>query len=101
MYNQERILSRKLNTDGRAMISLKAICYAIRLASVLALFLISTHSSGWAGTGPLDRLDGVVDLAGHSVDPFGEADDVAANVLLFVAVDCPISNKYVPEFKRL
>ncbi len=43
--------------------------------------------------------DGVTDLDGRPVDPLAGA--AAATVLLFVATDCPISNRYVPEIGRL
>ena len=38
------------------------------------------------------------DLAGKALDPLASNQVV---VLVFVAVDCPISNRYVPELKRL
>jgi hypothetical protein len=41
----------------------------------------------------------VADLDGNLVD-FASA-DAKATVLLFVAVDCPISNRYAPEINRL
>jgi thiol-disulfide isomerase/thioredoxin len=41
----------------------------------------------------------VTDLDGRKVDPF--AGDAKAIVFLFVATDCPISNRYVPEIRRL
>jgi hypothetical protein len=52
-------------------------------------------------TGTFKPLEGVVDLAGRPVNPFAKGNKVSANVFLFVAVDCPISNKYAPELKRL
>lgn len=41
----------------------------------------------------------LVDLDGRPVDPF--ADGAAATVLLFVRSDCPISNRYAPEVRRI
>lgn len=41
-----------------------------------------------------------MDLAGHRVE-LGAGSDDRAVVLLFVATDCPISNRYVPEIGRL
>lgn len=40
----------------------------------------------------------VTDLAGRSVQPL---DGSAATVLVFTAVDCPISDRYAPEVRRL
>ena len=41
-----------------------------------------------------------VDLAGRGIDPLaGNGNQVT--VLIFVSNDCPISNRYVPEFRRL
>lgn len=42
----------------------------------------------------------VPDLKGRSTDPF-EAPAAKAVVFLFIAVDCPISNRYAPEIRRL
>ena len=47
-----------------------------------------------------DGVDGVRDLEGHSIDPFGNA-DAPITVTLFVDSDCPVSNRYAPEFQRL
>jgi hypothetical protein len=58
-----------------------------------------------AGTIPSCRepaplvIDGLVDLDGRPVDPL--RDGPVASVLLFVSVDCPISNRYAPEIERL
>ena len=40
------------------------------------------------------------DLDGHRVDPF-QAPDARVVVLLFVRSDCPISNRYAPEIRRI
>ncbi|MHB8520558.1 MAG: redoxin domain-containing protein [Limisphaerales bacterium] len=41
----------------------------------------------------------VVDLAGHRVNPFQKPGK--GIVLVFIANDCPISNRYAPEIRRL
>jgi hypothetical protein len=46
------------------------------------------------------RTSGVVDLRGQPVDPFVN-NGAKAVVLVFVSNDCPISNRYVPELRRL
>jgi len=43
----------------------------------------------------------VLDLEGHAVDPFARAPAVRASVFVFVSVECPVSNRYAPEVKRL
>jgi hypothetical protein len=40
-----------------------------------------------------------LDLSGNAVDPF--AGHAAARVLIFVRTDCPITNRYAPELKRI
>ena len=40
-------------------------------------------------------------LEGTPVDPFAPARGIEATVLLFVMTDCPISNRYAPEIRRL
>ena len=40
-------------------------------------------------------------LDGTDVRPLAPAAGVEANVLLFVMTDCPISNRYAPEVRRL
>lgn len=67
--------------------------------AVLAFMLIPWL--GWTVGGTVPQLDGVVDLAGTVVNPFAKEGQTTAHVFLFVAVDCPISNKYNPEVKRL
>jgi hypothetical protein len=40
-----------------------------------------------------------LDLDGHEVDPFD--DEHAVTALVFVSTECPISNRYAPELKRI
>jgi hypothetical protein len=44
-------------------------------------------------------VSGTVDLDGKAVDPF--ASDAKVRVFIFVRTDCPVSNRYAPELKRL
>jgi len=61
-------------------------------AMVMALALV-------ASVAPVRAQSGVIDLAGREVAPLdGRA---AATVLLFTAVDCPISDRYAPAVRRL
>jgi len=43
--------------------------------------------------------DGPLDLSGKPIDPF--ADAARARIFLFVRTDCPITNRYAPELKRI
>lgn len=42
----------------------------------------------------------LLDLSGQVVDPFAES-DAKAIVFLFTRTDCPVSNRYAPEVRRL
>jgi hypothetical protein len=42
----------------------------------------------------------VFDLAGHALDPL-DATDAKAIVFIFISTDCPISNRYAPEIRRV
>ena len=50
-------------------------------------------------SGANGRAGRVVDLAGRDVDPLADASRITA--LLFIRTDCPISNRYAPEIRRL
>jgi hypothetical protein len=43
----------------------------------------------------------VPDLDGRLVDPFDPPAGTKATVLLFVSTDCPISNRYAPDVRKL
>ncbi|MGH9582443.1 MAG: redoxin domain-containing protein [Bryobacteraceae bacterium] len=63
-----------------------------RARNVLALAVVCTASLAAAANGPLD-------LSGKPADPFqGKA---RARVFLFVRTDCPITNRYAPELRRI
>lgn len=40
-------------------------------------------------------------IDGKLVDPFEQSSGTKATVLLFVSTDCPISNRYAPDVRRL
>ena len=42
----------------------------------------------------------VLDLAGHAFDPFADT-EAKAVVFIFISTDCPISNRYAPEIRRV
>lgn len=52
-----------------------------------------------AAAEPASEPASLVDLDGRPVDPF--AAEAAATVVLFVRSDCPISNRYAPEVRRI
>lgn len=55
--------------------------------------------AGLSGEGSSVQLR-LLDLNGQPVDPF-QAGSAKAVVFLFVRTDCPISNRYAPEVRRL
>ena len=63
---------------------------------VLALAACSAAPQGGSAEPPAAALD----LAGRAVDPL-DAPSAPAVVLLFTRTDCPISNRYAPEVRRL
>lgn len=73
----------------------EARCSSIGLLVCLGLFLGCTPS---AVDDPGDRILGT-SLSGVSVDLLDAVE--RALVLIFIAPDCPISNRYVPEINRL
>lgn len=87
-------------------------------AEALALVVVSAAAHGalilaWTSCGPdpsvsaAENAARVVgwDLDGHAVAPFAVAKEAGkldhGLVLLFVGADCPISNAYVPELRRI
>jgi AhpC/TSA family len=62
------------------------------LALAVAVLALSSRVA-WAQPAAVTGLDGA------PVSPFGV--DASATVLLFTAVDCPISGRYAPEVRRL
>ena len=66
---------------------------------VLGLMLVGLGCT--APAAPTEEArDSVLDLAGRAVDPLA-ASGAPAVVLLFTRTDCPISNRYAPEVRRL
>lgn len=60
-------------------------------------FFLAVLASAAATRGP--AVGQILDLDGRPLDPFAPAG--AANVIFFVATDCPISNSYAPEIQRV
>lgn len=60
-------------------------------------FFLAVLASAAATRGP--AVGQILDLDGRPLNPFAPAG--AANVIFFVATDCPISNSYAPEIQRV
>ena len=73
-----------------------------KAASVAALFvcalLIVCGAARVRAAAPAVVLK---DVDGRLVDPFLAAENSAAILFLFASVDCPVSNRYAPEVRRL
>jgi len=72
-------------------------------AVVIGTFVLLCASSASA-----QRVKGVTDLVGAPVDLFAKAisshgppERLTTTILIFTTTDCPISNRYAPEIKRL
>ena len=81
------------------------------LALALPLFIAGCGKGNSAGgkspvtplgenTKPSSTGLAAFDLDGHPVDPFDSA-NAKAFVLVFISTDCPISNRYAPEIRRV
>jgi thiol-disulfide isomerase/thioredoxin len=67
---------------------------------ILALTVVSRAVGlSNAATPQRSSAGGVVDLNGHPLNPFVATG--TANVIFFVATDCPVSNSYAPEIQRI
>ena len=66
-----------------------------------AMAATTTSPSTQPAPGDLVGNPTVVDLDAVSHQPLRESNNCKAVVLLFVAVDCPISNNYAPELRRV
>jgi len=90
--------------------SIQALRRMPMAAWVLALpFLVSGCERGDSTGGALNAakivqasssLSTIFDLAGHAFDPFDDT-DAKAIVFIFISTDCPISNRYAPEIRRV
>lgn len=81
----------------RIAFRLLAMCACASLVLAPSVLVTPLQAAG-APDEPIVRLK---DLDGRSVAPFLAAEDSAAIVFLFASVDCPVSNRYAPEVKRM
>ncbi len=75
-----------------------AICARLILTGLGWIMLFGLVLSACAPSETEGR--GVVDLQGRRIDPFSNPEAVAT-VLIFARSDCPISNRYAPEIRRI
>ena len=64
------------------------------IAGALAVLLVGSPVVQAGQIHPLD-------LENRRVDPLVSVSGVKATVLLFISTDCPVSNRYAPELRRL
>ena len=69
-----------------------------RLAAIIALIYLAAGLS-YAQQDDVARVS-IADLAGKQVRPL-EKSQAKAVVFLFIQTDCPLSNRYAPEIKRI
>lgn len=75
---------------------------AVATGAILAGLGSAGAGQTWLPSGVASSaVTAVPALDGTSVEPLAPAGDVEATVLLFVMTDCPISNRYAPEIRRL
>lgn len=74
---------------------------AAAIAAVAGLEAIGAGRTAGPGSGASFTAVEVPGLDGTRVEPLAAAGDIEATVLLFVMIDCPISNRYAPEIRRL
>lgn len=79
-----------------------ATTYGRELALMLTALVITAASmrDNRAAERPSSQRPQPLDLGGHALDPFA-GDRSRLRLFLFVAVDCPISNRYAPEMRRM
>jgi len=68
-------------------------CDNVAMRGLRFLLVCAAATAGFGAT------LGTMDLDGKAVDPF--AAPAKVRVLVFVRTDCPVSNRYAPELKRL
>ncbi len=62
--------------------------------------LFHTGQESETVSAPSDRSLGIVDLNGAVLAPLG-SDGALLSVFVFLRTDCPISNRYAPELRRI
>ena len=81
--------------------SLRATLVAVVACAVVAGLTAAASGTENERRAAVAGAVAVPGLDGAAVSPLASAAGVEANVLLFVMTDCPISNRYAPEVRRL
>ena len=68
-----------------------------RVAGALMALMLVFAAAGFASAA---KVRTALDLSGQAVDPLSQITNKAV-VLIFVSSECPISNRYAPEIRRL
>jgi hypothetical protein len=93
-------LERKWRSSSMSLVQRTPLCARSLLSLFALVLLIFTVTSAFASsTTNLAQLH-VTDLDGHRHTLTFETNQ-AALVLVFISVECPISNSYAPELQRL
>jgi len=89
-----RTIFQRLKTFRRSLPALAAPIAPIVLIVLIVPILLGLYGCD------TDMPAGVLDLDGNPVDPIASA-GAPITVTLFVDSDCPVSNRYAPEVRRL
>jgi thiol-disulfide isomerase/thioredoxin len=65
--------------------------------ALLAAGVATGTLAATAAAGPIS----LPDLKGHQIQPLAPATGVRATVVVFISIECPVSNRYAPELERL
>src|SRR6185369_2607570 len=80
-----------------AITAARSLCICVFILAVICL--CSCREQGMPSQRAITDLQ-LLDLSGSVIDPFaGDRSNVV--VFVFVRTDCPISNRYIPEIRRL
>ena len=91
-------LHRSMQGDVTALVDINPT--GLSDADLQRLRTLGYVSSTPSADTPRSDPDSVVNLDGVPTDPLADT-QAKATVLLFVTTDCPISNRYVPEMRRI
>lgn len=90
LQNETIILSSQ---SGREAVAIRFCCDNSRMRGMRFLLLWAVATAGFGA------ISGTLDLDGRAGDAFAPAAKV--RVFVFVRTDCPVSNRYAPELRRL
>ncbi len=77
------------------------VAAAAAITAVAGLGAVGAGRTAGPGSGASFTAVAVPGLDGTEVEPLAPVREIEATVLLFVMTDCPISNRYAPEMRRL